>query len=379
MVRCYVYPGPASCVVGGRFRYDQVVGLEDESAAACVLGHPQKRDFRKPRVSVAATDVAVSPGEPDLLERLILRIVLLHPEGRPEWAASLIDGDRVVGVAHVSAERRVMKRPQPAQPGRTETVEGEAERADGVPDADEVDVDLRVRIRAPEQFGCDAARRAVPLWVAIERVRLLDPISLLEAQDPGVAHQPDGASGRVRATAEAEEVELVSRLVVLDQEAVTVLDVAGETDAEPSADEPLAAARADAGFVVQHLRVARVVLVRESQRDLRHVRRRRDTLFRLIRAVPGAVTADNQTLHTHLHRRLSGGRFRRRAPLGSFHHSSEGVYLAEVADSAHYFSAVGVVGRRRRPARACCLAGTCAPQPPLPGHTRRRSGLARNR
>src|SRR5438477_13107672 len=108
MVRRDVYPGPASFVVGGRIRYDEVVGLEDEPAAAGVLGHPQKRDFRKPRVAVAATDVAVSPGEPDLLERLIFRIV-----------------------------------------GRTETVDGDAERADGVPDADEVDVHLRVRIRAP--------------------------------------------------------------------------------------------------------------------------------------------------------------------------------------------------------------------------------------
>src|SRR5437764_6240701 len=126
MVRRDVYPGPASFVVVGRFRYDEVVGLEGEPAAACVLGHPQKRDLRKPRVAVAATDVAVSSGEPDLLERLILRIVLLHPEGRPERAASLIDGERVVGVAHVSAERRVVKRPQPAQPGRTETVNRDA-------------------------------------------------------------------------------------------------------------------------------------------------------------------------------------------------------------------------------------------------------------
>src|SRR4051794_17505715 len=149
MVRRYVDPGPASFVVRGRC-YDQVVGLEDEPAAERSFGHPQKWDFRKPGVTVAATDVAVSPGKPDLLERLILGIVLLDPEGRPERSASLIDGDRVVGVEHVSAERRVVKRPQPAEPGRAETVDRDAERADGVPDANEVDVDLRVRIRAPE-------------------------------------------------------------------------------------------------------------------------------------------------------------------------------------------------------------------------------------
>jgi hypothetical protein len=71
------------------------------------------------------------------------------------------------------------------------------------------------------------------------------------------------------------------------------LDIARETDAEDAATEPLAASGTDARLVMQHLRVAFVVLVGESQRDLRHVRRRGDTLLDLIRAVPGAVTADD--------------------------------------------------------------------------------------
>src|SRR5580765_390086 len=149
MVRRYVYPGSASFVVGGGCD-DQVVGLEDEPAAACLFGHPQKWDLREPGVTVAATDVGVGAGKPDLLERLILGIVLLDPEGRPERSASLIDGDRVVGVQHVSAERRVMQHTKSAQLVKTETVDGDAERADGVQDTNAVEVDLRVRVRAPE-------------------------------------------------------------------------------------------------------------------------------------------------------------------------------------------------------------------------------------
>jgi hypothetical protein len=65
------------------------------------------------------------------------------------------------------------------QPLESEFSAPTAERADGVPDADEVNVDLRVRVRASEQFGSDHARLAVPLWIAIERACLLDPLSVL--------------------------------------------------------------------------------------------------------------------------------------------------------------------------------------------------------
>jgi hypothetical protein len=101
--------------------------------------------------------------------------------------------------------------------------------------------------------------------------------------------------GGVGAPAEAEEVELVARLVGVDEEAVALLDVSGEVDAERATDEPLAAACTDAGLVVQQLRVTSLVFVRERQRELGHVRRRRDAPAHFIGAVPGPVAADDQT------------------------------------------------------------------------------------
>jgi hypothetical protein len=55
-------------------------------------------------------------------------------------------------------------------------------------------------------------------------------------QNAAVAHEPDGAACGERAAAETEEVRLVPALIVVDQEAVALLHVAGAPDAEPAAD-----------------------------------------------------------------------------------------------------------------------------------------------
>jgi hypothetical protein len=47
---------------------------------------------------------------------------------------------------------------------------------------------------------------------------------------------------------------------------------------------------------VQQLQVAAIVAIRERQRDLRHIRRRGDTLTHLVRAVPSPIATDDQTL-----------------------------------------------------------------------------------
>ena len=119
-----------------------------------------------------------------------------------------------------------MECPQPAQQGGPEAVDRDPERADGVPDSDEVHVDLGVRVRTSEEFGCDAARLAVLVGAAIEGIRLLDQMPVFGPQDAAVPHEANRAARGVGATAEAEEVELVPRLVILDQEAVALLDVA---------------------------------------------------------------------------------------------------------------------------------------------------------
>lgn len=78
---------------------------------------------------------------------------------------------------------------------------------------------------------------------------------------------------------------------------LTLLAAAREPKTEPAAEQVFPAARADTGLVVQVLRIAGVVLIRDRQGELGHIRRRRDALVNAIRSVPGAIAADNQPLH----------------------------------------------------------------------------------
>lgn len=94
---------------------------------------------------------------------------------------------------------------------------------------------------------------------------------MLGRQDAAVAHQPDGAARRECTSAEAEEVQIVTRLVVLDQKAVAVAHVAGEAKAEGTAAHALEAPGADARVVEEELRVAVAVLAGDAQSDLGHV------------------------------------------------------------------------------------------------------------
>src|SRR5437763_12825970 len=136
----------------------------------------------------------------------------------------------MVGVPHVAAERGVVERPALAQHRRSEAVDWDAQRADGVPDAYELDVDVGIRVGAPEQFGRDPTRCAVLVGVAVQTVRLLDAFPVAGAENAAIAHEPDSAPGCERAAAEAEEVQLVAGLVVLDDEPVALLHVARKAD-----------------------------------------------------------------------------------------------------------------------------------------------------
>jgi hypothetical protein len=89
---------------------------------------------------------------------------------------------------------------------------------------------------------------------------------VLGTQDAAVAHQPDGAARRECTSAEAEEVQIVTRLVVLDQKAVAVAHVAGEAKAEGTAAHALEAPGADARVVEEELRVAVAVLAGDAYR-----------------------------------------------------------------------------------------------------------------
>jgi hypothetical protein len=120
---------------------------------------------------------------------------------------------------------------------------------------------------------------------------------VVRKQDAAVPNEPGEAAGGERAAAEAEEEELIARLVALDEKGVALADVAREADPERAAAELLPRPRADAALVVHELLRALVVLARDGERELGDVGGRKQTAVQLLRLVPSAVAAHDQALH----------------------------------------------------------------------------------
>ena len=212
--------------------------------------HPRERQVRQLVLRVAAADVGVHAGEPDLLDppRGPVGLELL-PELRQERRAILVERQRVARVLDVRMQGRVVKRvtprDEPADPGQPQ-------RPHGVPHADEVrrrDMArvARTILRAP--LGALA-----PLLVA-RAIGLVDPAQCPPRQsatrtavDARIAaaagacrdtaeceHAAETAHG-VGAAAEAEEIDPVTGLVHLDQGVVAVDDVPGNPEPGGLAD-----------------------------------------------------------------------------------------------------------------------------------------------
>ena len=161
---------------------------------------------------------------------------------------------------------------------------GDAERAHGVPNADEPDARL-ARFARPERDRLGVVRGDA--LVAIQIVRPLDPRFVRRLQDAAFADQPDQAPRGVGAAAEAEDVDLVVRLVFLREPPVSLPDVLREPVTECAADD-VVPARADAGVVEARL----LAVVRAARGDrLAHA----NDVGPALLVVPGAVEADDKT------------------------------------------------------------------------------------
>ena len=86
-----------------------VFSFEAESCVACFEAHPQKGTIRQTGIDIAAADVAVNAGEPDLLHFLAWGYVLGEPQRWSERVAAFINRKRVVGVLDMAAEGCVVK------------------------------------------------------------------------------------------------------------------------------------------------------------------------------------------------------------------------------------------------------------------------------
>ena len=135
-----------------------------------LLHHPEERDVAEALVGIAAADVGMHAGEPDLLEapgvdpaRLLLslrrldRAFLVHlvPRQRVEGIALIVDGEGVAGAANAVGKRIIghAQRDEPFVDSLGDLRDRAAIGRHRVPNADELDdrveVVWRARRRAP--------------------------------------------------------------------------------------------------------------------------------------------------------------------------------------------------------------------------------------
>jgi hypothetical protein len=270
--------------------------VEHEAARPGLGRHPQQGGVGQAAHRVAAAHVGVHAGEPDLPHpalRLVGDALLLGglPQARLELQAPLVQGQRLARAGHDGAERDVVELVPAADRA------GDAERSHRVEDAEQPHGDVPVAVGGAELLrGPREGGRAVgPGPVAVDGLAELVRDQRLAGQQPHPADHPDQAAGGVGATAEAEHEDLVAGVVVEGQEPVSRPDVVEEPEAEGTAEDPVdeVAAGPHAAEVEHQLLDApgpsQVGL--DGAGDLLDVRD-----VRGVRAVPGAVAADDQTL-----------------------------------------------------------------------------------
>src|SRR2546430_5305660 len=102
---------------------------------------------------------------------------------------------------------------------------------------------------------------------------------------------------RVRAAAEAEQVDLVARVVIADEKAVGVADVGFPPVAEGAAGQAIEEIPgADTLIVVDHLQ-RRAIALRDAVGELDDIGGSGNAVALLVGAVPRSVAAQHQPLH----------------------------------------------------------------------------------
>ena len=156
----------------------------------------------------------------------------------------------------------------------------DAKRPNGVPHADKRDADLVAK--CPAKLARFLHVR--PCSAPIHQVAGWNEVGVKFLQGPRVANETRHTPRRVRATAKAEQVDLVALHVVVDQEPIGILDVLVETSAEGATADSLPTVRSHPPVIEDLLR--HTMAVHGSQRscgahDVRDMP--------LLRAIPRAI------------------------------------------------------------------------------------------
>jgi hypothetical protein len=271
--------------------------MEFKAEGLGFLRHPVQRLVGEAVGAAAAAHVGVRAREPHLRE-LPGPARRAHPDAGRERLAALVDGERLVGVLDSRVELDVVILVLVAVEELPERA-GRAERAHGVPDADEADLRAGARM-------AHALERRLPvgrvggLARLVERVHPRRVVLVLLLQEAHLVHEAAERAHRERAAAEAEHVDLVAGLVVVDQEAVERAHIELDALAESAPGELVQpAGGAEAVVVVDHLVDATRRERQHRARCLEDVGGLRSTrgLVVLLGLVPGAVGAEDDALH----------------------------------------------------------------------------------
>ncbi len=320
----------------------KTVWIEAQPVAAVrivlnLADHPSQRDERQVVVRVAAADVRVHAGKPDLLDALGVVRARLVPQHRLEGVALVVDRDRVAGAIDLRRQLLIGEavRVEDAVDHRRQLVDRKAHGIDGVPDADEPDlVRAGQTVLSVEVFGLRDRGPQVPQPAEGGRDQrlVLAAIAAVGEPDPGVQslagvqlHGPaaarrnrlaavehaaprDQTCERARgegAAAETEDVDLIACAIVPAEEPVELADVARQAPAERAAEQPERpeAGRPDAVVVIRDLVVAT---------EIERLIERPDVgLVQFGGTVASAVRQQDDVARRALGRKLIDDRFRR--------------------------------------------------------------------
>src|SRR5688572_23002083 len=187
---------------------------------------------------------------------------------------------------------------------------GNAERAHGVPDADEVHRHVEACVAALELVALvdeGLPLRALHAIAVVEHI--VDPLPDLSFGQSGRVEQPEAcrhaaqAARRVGAAAEPEQEDQVAGAIIAAQPGIAGLDVAIEPDAdaaaEDAADRP--AVSADSRVVIFLLLDAILVAFGHQIEQPHDIGRSWDAAILLIGGVPGSVAANDEIRHDAPH------------------------------------------------------------------------------
>ncbi len=198
------------------------VRFEGEPAAFGFTGHPLPGEVAEFALLIAAADIGVHAGEPHLLQ---VDAWLGRPQGGLEVLAVFVDGNGVAGVANDAAGGGVVEQVARGTQGAEERG-GYAQRANGVPHADEFDLGLvRYGMLAAKVRGLALGGGGALGALTIELVGLVHSLGALAPEQAAVADEPRQGANGVGAAAEAEQEELIAGLVVVHDEAIAIHDV----------------------------------------------------------------------------------------------------------------------------------------------------------